>query len=493
MRSRLCARAPWLRSGVTLIELLIVMAVLTILATLSLTTVKGLLKDQKTAQAARLVEQYLETARLRAITNRRPVAVFLERVSLDGDTNGDPLEGNFVSTRLSIGEVFPAYSGDVINAQGELWDVDFTLNSAAPAMYPNRPSRGGTGGGTADGFADQLRLTPGLVFSGFGTPTEPGMIAVGDTIEFPTYSRRFVIESIDWVTGMAGTPQVAITFFNPPSPLLYNGLALPPREFEPGFSELEPSMPIKPADMTAVPPTVLAVAPGVDGSTSGFNAVPNLVPFRVYRRPTKSMLGAVTLPRGTCIDLYASGIGPSSSAAAAVDSGELTPFFPRSGHPTLNNTAPAHGVNLPLRRSSFSRVAIVFDETGRVSGMFRDDKIIGASGVPEPFGFTAFNVDSVLHLLVGKVDGVLIGVDSTQPGFRMADATAADRDEELANILDPNNSWVSINPLTGQVKSSPVNRVSDATLSSAITNQSFAEVVTEARRLSTVGVRNAGN
>ena len=76
------------RRGVTLVELLIVMGVLTILATLSLTTVKGLLKDQKISQAGRLVEQYFESARIRALTNGRPVAVFLERVDLTGDASG---------------------------------------------------------------------------------------------------------------------------------------------------------------------------------------------------------------------------------------------------------------------------------------------------------------------------------------------------------------------------------------------------------------------
>ena len=51
------------RSAVTLVELLIVMGILTILATLALTTVKGLLRDQKVTQAARLVEQYIEIGR----------------------------------------------------------------------------------------------------------------------------------------------------------------------------------------------------------------------------------------------------------------------------------------------------------------------------------------------------------------------------------------------------------------------------------------------
>ena len=110
----------------TLVELLIVMAVLTILATMALTTLKGLLKDQKVTQAARLAQQYIETAKIRAITSGRPVAVFLERVSLNGDSlnPGAPRPENYMATRLSIGEVFPPYIGDVDSAEGALWDVD---------------------------------------------------------------------------------------------------------------------------------------------------------------------------------------------------------------------------------------------------------------------------------------------------------------------------------------------------------------------------------
>lgn len=487
MREHFCAPKSVLRRhGITLVELLIVMAILTILATLSLTTVRGLLKDQKVTQSARMVEQYFETAKLRAITNGRPVAVFLERVALEGGAAGAPVEANYTVTRLSLGEVFPAYSGDIVNAQGQLWDVDFMLNSSVPGgPYPDRASRGGSGAGVGDGFADQIRIDFTSVFSGFGTPTEPGMIAVGDTIEFPAYSRRFVIERIDAVTGQGGVGQVAVTFFNPPSPTVYNPLLNPvnfPRILEPSYSTTEPSL-----DANG------AVAPGINGSTEFNTAAPPSVDFRIYRRPTKSMLGAITLPRGTCIDLYASGVGPSASAA----DGNFTPFFCRSGHPTLSGVAPgfiptAAAPDTPSR-SSFSRVGIVFDETGRVSGIFRDDKIIGSSGLPQPNGYYGFDANSVLHLLIGRSDQVLIDPDSNnESAFRMARATNDDRDQVRANILDPNNAWISVNPLTGLITTSPVNQVADATLSAAVTNADYAAVVSEARRLSTVGVNNAG-
>ena len=96
----------------TLVELLIVIAIATILATLSLTTMQGLLKDQKISQSVRLARQYIESARTRAMATGRPVALFLERVSPEGDTTGAPVVANHTVTRMSIGEVFPPYTGE---------------------------------------------------------------------------------------------------------------------------------------------------------------------------------------------------------------------------------------------------------------------------------------------------------------------------------------------------------------------------------------------
>lgn len=464
------------RTGVTLIELLIVVGLLTILATISLTSVKGLLKDQKVTQAARLVEQYVQTAKIRAITNGRPVAVFLERAQLNGQpdpTNPTgppvfPAPGNYTATRLSIGEVFPPYSGDVIGATGTLWDVDMTSNSASPTP-PGVVTASDIAARFADGFADQIRFTQTDVFSGFGdgTVANQGFISPGDGIQFEGVNRVFVIERIDPVQGSV-PPEVAVTFFNPPAPAAYNPIyaASAPDPLLPSVSTQAPMLPVNYAQSP-----VLA---GIFQATPTTTA-PEQTTFRVFRKPTKSLVGAITLPRGTCVDLFASGVGSAGSAADGV-----SPFYT-----AVAPAAPAIANGLSVNRSSFSRVALVFDATGKPAGMFRDDKIVTPAGTTTDF--SSFGIPSKLYLMVGRTDQVLLGADA------LVVPADGETDQVRSNVLDPANTWISINPLTGLVSSSPVNGVADADLNAAVANgNNYGSVVSIARTLANVGVNNAG-
>ncbi len=131
------------RSALTLIELLIVMGVLVILASISLGAMKTLLRGQKVSQASVTVRQYLQNAQTRAVASGRPVAVFLDRVSMiAGDMTGSPTSANFTSTRLQLGEVFPPYTGDFENAQGRLLYYSEAPDAITPtAIVETVPSR----------------------------------------------------------------------------------------------------------------------------------------------------------------------------------------------------------------------------------------------------------------------------------------------------------------------------------------------------------------
>lgn len=422
------------RAGVTLIELLLVVGILTVLATIALSSVRGLLKDQKVNQAGRLVQQYIETAKIRAITSGRPVAVFLERAGWNPPAN-------YTATRLSIGEVFPPYCGDSIGATGSLWDVAIDTRHIA------------------DGHADQIRFTPTDVFSGFGiSPTEPGFVTPGDLIQFEGSDRLFEIVRYDLVSSPnnLSTQQWAVTFFNPPAPTIYNTTLVGP------FSTQEPGFPLAAG----------STLPSFDSPTPDLTTVfPRRVTFRIYRRPTKSLVGAITLPRGTCVDLYASGFGRGNSSA----DGTFTP-------PAINNPgAIANGVS----RSSYSRVAIVFDPTGKPSGFFKDQKVKGASqSGPAEADFEGGDIGAKLYLMVGRTDQVTDDVVRPSP---------ESRDTALSNILDPANSWISINPLTGLVTTAPVTNVPDQLIANYRNgNATYQDIVNSARTLASVGVNNAG-
>lgn len=413
--------------GFTLIELLIVMGILTILATLSLTTVKGLLKDQKITQSAQLVREYIETARLRALTAGRPVAVFLDRVSaVGGDASANPvgIAANYTTTRLSIGEVFPPYTGDELGTVGTLSD-SANLSLIGAAGVTTRP---------ADNYADHVTFSPAQVAAGFGVPGAPGFISIGDTIEFEGYAGRFSIESIDYLGG-----NTVVTFFNPPANynILRDAKAVGARHalFEATHAQAPPQIPL--------------------GTASTLMAK-----FRVYRRPSKSLVGSVTLPRGICVDLFCSGFGPSSVN------------LPTGGF--LPNVAANN-----VRTGNYSRVAVMFGGDGRLSTVFADDK------GENPVGG---QVSQVLRLLVGKTDQVPVSAAellTTRP--------ADDRDGTFqSNLLDTENVWISCNPFTGEVNSSRVAAVTDPVIQAAIASNPLdvSPVVSASRALSIAGVKN---
>jgi prepilin-type N-terminal cleavage/methylation domain-containing protein len=433
-----------LRAAFTLIELLIVIGIATVLASLSLSTVRGLLKDQKITQAARMAKQYIDTARTRAMSNGRPVALFLERTSVAG-ISGAVTEANYTVTRLSIGEVFPPYTGETTGALATLWDVVPDLPAAPIAATKFPLSRGATdlvGSPIGDGFADQARFILADVVSAFGTASSPGMVSVGDTIEFVGNIQRFVIESIDFVPAGAPT-QVAVTFFNPPT--TYDAIladrfrtkAARNTKFEVSYSGREPT---------------LRTSNTVTGLLGPSGSAPSAVPFRIYRKPTKSLVGTIAMPRGTCIDLSVSGIGPSSTAADSTNPFHLT-ASPDSVVPTAEQLQP----------SSFSRIAIVFNAEGRANGLFRDDRIVSLNGTAPVVRttFTPFGLSSALHLLVGRTEQVL-------PSAPLSAPIEAGKDDPRGNVMDGGNTWISIHPFTGAIESSPVAPVSATTLGPAV-------------------------
>jgi type II secretory pathway pseudopilin PulG len=380
--------------GLTLVELLVVMGLLILLTSLSLNTLKGLLRSQKVTQAATLVKQYFENAQIRAVTNGRPVAVFLDRLSVD------TVPGSLTVTRLQFGEVFPPYVGDEEGAVGRLVDT---------SMPP-------------DGYADELVFDSVVgspnervkVISGFGffdgNTFVPGFIRPGDLIEIEGTTAIFDIGDYIGRTNAEASGQIVV-------PLNNFGIAT--------------QLPIR----------------------SGLSA---LRKFKVYRQPTKSMVGTVTLPRGTCIDLSLSGIGPVDNSVVAGT------FFP----------PPAAG-----GPGNFSRVGIVFDAQGRASYMLQEVMINGQLTPSAPSTIIA-NV----YLMIGRTDQVLPGFPGTVPDSVTAALQQPGTELPQSNLLDPENVWISCNPFTGEIKSSPVAGVDQPA--------DLIESVRQARQLAVAGLSN---
>ncbi len=229
------------RSAYTLVELLVVMAALTVLAAVTLPTLKTLLSDQKVSSASRSVLAHLQAAQGRAIASNSPVAVILER---DSDETIGTM--NTVS-RLSIGQVFPPYEGDIAGATGVLSDFN------------------------SDDYIDRLAVPIGVASLLTDISPAPAVFSAGDYLQLDDRQSTYVVLSITPET-VAGVLYAMIDFKNPAVGQEKGDLLLISR-------------------------------------TWNLNSR-----FRLYRKPTKSFLQTLTLPRGTCVDLSVSGFGTATNS-----------------------------------------------------------------------------------------------------------------------------------------------------------------------------------
>ena len=359
------------RAAVTLIELLIVMAVVVLLAGLTLPTIRATLKDQRVTECARIFQSLVEGARAKAIYTGRPVSLVLERVP--GDNSSSAVYNHTVDNtvaRISMGEVFPPYEGDWSGTTGTI------RAPVSPATVPTI-------------FEIPLAKVASL-YDSSGTPT--GIVQRYDLLQFGEHSQRFLIDDVQRVGAT-----VVITFANPSG----------------GFKE---------AQWT------------VNGETR----------FRVYRQPTKSMVGAVPLPRGTCIDLTNSGIGMGGR----------------------NFEVGMRSSPLP----EFSSLAIVFNSRGTVDGAYYYNATGRQDALPT----------GLFHFQVGRPEQV---VPSSQLGSASASATSS-RDDFLPNLYDTSTLWVTLNPYSGVVYT---------TQNFECRNLPFNMQLTGSRKLATQALSNGKN
>ncbi len=407
--------------GLTLIELLIVMAVMILLASIALGAMKSLLRGQKVSQASVSVKQYLQNAQMRAVASGRPTAVFFDRISMSGvGPTATPVPGNYSATRLQFGEVFPPYTGDVENSVGLLTDS------------------------TGLGYANTLVFQPSIptpppnavenVAAGFGVISGAnvvgGFISIGDAIEFDDCQARFSISRVS--ANVPATGCISVTFTNP---------------------KVTRQLPLQ----------------------SGTNTYKR---FRVYRQPTRSLVGALVLPRGTCVDFSLSGVG-------VADSGIGGGTFYLAKAPDSAGTATT---------GDYSRIGIVFYSDGKIAYIMDENTKADLTIRPKRVFLDATNM---IYLMVGRTDQVLPGYPATNlktAALQHPDYGASDLPK--SNLIDPENIWITCNPLTGEIKSSPVSGLDPTVVEARWTsaqsnvNEIVSDLIIEARSLASAGISN---
>ena len=127
------------RRGISLVELLIVVAIASILAAVTLPSLKTVMKDRKVNQAAIQLRSMLEAAKSKAMSKGRNVAVVIDRLD---DTNflSSPSELLYsrrnTASRIGLAEVVGPYRGDLETSTAKLTSqtqatIDGSINSLA--------------------------------------------------------------------------------------------------------------------------------------------------------------------------------------------------------------------------------------------------------------------------------------------------------------------------------------------------------------------------
>ncbi len=296
------------RHGFTLVEMLVVLFIFLLLASVALPITKKLISDEKTTRAAQSIESFISTARNRAIAEGRTHGVRLERL---GDL--DSLRSTSIQMRYLKGA--PDYTGDaadataIVSASTSTSGIDtlaFTV-ADSPLLYlslkmlqsadPREKAR------SPIQYGDLIEL-PG----GFLAPIEQGQIT-GDatTVFVKILPRNNVLDASGAATSLGRFPD---TLRDP-----------------------------------------------VTGSS-------NQVKYRIHRRPTPTTSGIISLPRGLAIDLNYSGIGLGGNEFAPTT---LAADIPQSVDILFNGNGAVSEVILGNTR--FQPQGRLFFLVGRIDGI----------------------------------------------------------------------------------------------------------------------------
>ncbi len=374
------------RRGVTLIELLTVLAVVSLLALLVLPSVKTLLTDRKSTNSATMVRNFLEAARARAVGSGLPVAVVFERLSsVPADLNADGLinENDFQGGRLisatatdplpalaPIDTNFLAYNASIRMSMAEQpLPVTNAMLSVATPIYA-RPAVGGAPY-VAPPDIRQPTLTASEVearnyFTIDGGATNQVLLSffkAGNEVSFnrSTTKHMIVETSLDLTNNV-----LWFTTISSSGVLSYLEQALPSNE------------------IVSSPVTLI----------SSFTVFPKLRPINGQ---------AIQLPKGTCVDLSLSGF---SSAGNIVGRDQRMRF----------SSAWLYTTTAAPNASEVRPIYVVFSPDGGLSRVYAN---AARSSVSVPVEIAD---DFFLH--VGKIDQVVVPVFSNTISQNLTDPSA---------------------------------------------------------------------
>ncbi|MEI7460498.1 MAG: type II secretion system protein [Pirellula sp.] len=458
------------RRAMTLVELLVVLAIVSALAALVLPAVKGMIADRKTSQTAIVVKNYIESARARAIGKNRSVAVVLERLSgRADDTNKDgivdmsdatnpnspatprfnsataspipvgsrttyPLDTNFLPyntcIKLSMAEeplpvteksipiivqstTPPKVLETIMMARSPIDGLNATFGAIPSPYDPVVPLVD-----PDQGSIPEVRIFQVTAPNGLNAAALLGeYLIAGNEVSFGESPTRFTITSPTTRAShdaYSGSNPTTIWF----SVMNEQGLD--------GLGEM-------------------AMHPYVNATAGNASAK-----FKIFQKPKPIYTQAIQLPKGTCIDLSLSGFANDRSVTSG-----LSDYRVRFASDWV--LTGADGIPTP---EELRPIYLVFSPDGSFSRVFANQKM----------GPQSVRIDSVedVFLHIGRIDQVVMPLDPNNAslGRTVAGLTAAVASGTKMNLTDASSYVLRLSPKSGAITAAPISFFAPATTDS---------------------------
>lgn len=431
------------RRGLTLVELLVVLGVVSVLTAIILPSIKTVLTDRKSSQSAIIVKNFFEAARARAIGKNRTVAVVLERVSSRVDPSSFP---SFVSATASSTVTGPDSNFVPYNAciRMSLAEEPLPFNErmlpSVATMHPRVTTIPKIPDFPTDDYVDEdsvVDIHGATEIRAFNVQgLEPALqvlathLVAGSEISFGDSKRRFAIVS-------PRTPSIHQNFIN-----RHRGNSVPQGIWFSIVNELGEE---ESGERASAPYFVFDAI-----SSPGFSTI------KIYGRPKPIYSEMVQLPRGMCIDLSLSGFANESPR----NDTSSTP----NGRPIFDSTTGPFPEPLSDYRVRFASDWIANGtvptppELRPVYFSFTPDGTLSHVWANERSGVNLRRIDATqdIFLHIGKIDQIVLPIDPAIGGRNKAAHDAIVASGTRQNLTDLNSFVLRLSPKTGTITASPI-------------------------------------
>jgi prepilin-type N-terminal cleavage/methylation domain-containing protein len=380
------------RLGFTLVELLVALAVITVLASIALPATKSMLKEQRLTRSASMLQSAIQEARARAVA--------------DGG-------GGLIIDRRGTGS---------ITDRCEAVQIRF---ASTPPSYRGEPGANQALFGSYGGA-----LPPGIVLVTLWFPAEAAMIGRSAT-DLANGKSLSLINIGDTVT--VGDVRLPMKIYGinslPVAPAFPNANPTEVDRNNDGLNASQiPNENLPGLELLNWERVILQI-PETNQTFSRF--VGKWVSFSIQRSPQPAIAQPITMPNGTSIDLTASGIGSGGH--------QFSPFAIKGNYRDTSSSPFGNAVD------DFGPIYILFNSRGELSRVIAGQYSTPGNDIP---------ITGDVFLLVGEAGQVKAAPDEQLEDQDPSPLTDKAKDGTTP-LLNPESVWVTLRSRSGDVISSP--------------------------------------